>query len=141
MNDKPKVGVGFGVMLLNNRKQVLLGRKNTESDQGTWTMPGGNFEFGESFEDGAARKTREETSININIDKLKIISLSNDVTSNAHYVTVGFLSTDFSGEAKVMEPDEITNWKWFDLDTLPQPMFKPSQEVIDNFLVNKLYQK
>jgi len=149
MSDKPRVGVGFGVMMLNSQKQVLLGRRHDDPEkasslmhgEGSWTMPGGKFEFGESFEEGAARETLEETGITLDQDKLKIISLANDVVYDAHFVTIGFLSTDFQGEPRVMEPDEITEWRWFNLDSLPQPMFKPSQEVIDNFVQNRFYSK
>jgi 8-oxo-dGTP diphosphatase len=38
------------------------------------------------------------------------------------------------GEAQVMEPDEITQWQWFALDTLPSPLFFPSEKVIKNYL-------
>jgi hypothetical protein len=34
---------------------------------------------------------------------------------------------------KVMEPDEITEWQWFDLNDLPSPRYFPSFEVIENF--------
>ena len=149
MGDKPRVGVGFGVMILNSHKQVLLGRRHEDPEkasslmhgEGTWTMPGGKFEFGESFEEGAARETLEETGIRVNADKLRIISLANDIVHDAHFVTIGFLCTDYTGEAQVMEPDEITVWQWFDLDNLPKPLFIPSAEVVANFETNTIYQK
>jgi len=40
------------------------------------------------------------------------------------------MSDDFEGEPKVMEPDEITQWQWFPLDELPEPMFFPSEKVL-----------
>lgn len=114
MGDK-KVGVGFGVMVLRDNK-ILLGKRHEDPEkadselhgQGTWTMPGGKLEFGEAFENGAEREVLEETGIRINKQNLRLISLSNDIVSDAHFVTFGFLCTDFNGESKVMEPDEIT---------------------------------
>ena len=38
-----------------------------------------------------------------------------------------------------MEPDEITEWKWFSLDNLPSPMFFPSQKILDNYLSKTIY--
>ena len=147
MTDKPRVGVGFGVMILNENGQVLLGQRHEDPEkadsalhgEGTWTMPGGKFEFGETFEEAAARETEEETSIVVDQDKLQIISLTNDRVSDAHFVTIGFLCTDFTGEAQVMEPDEITKWQWFDMDSLPSNMFFPSVEVIEHYHSGKLY--
>jgi hypothetical protein len=37
-----------------------------------------------------------------------------------------------------MEPDEITEWQWFALDNLPEPMFFPSQEIINNINAGKI---
>jgi 8-oxo-dGTP diphosphatase len=137
MEQIKKIGVGCGVMILKDGK-ILLGRRHEDKDkadselhgEGTWTMPGGKMHFGESFFAVAARETEEETGIKIN--KIKLVSVANDIKEDAHFITLGFLCEDFSGEAKVMEPDEITEWRWFALDNLPQPMFFPSQEIINN---------
>ncbi len=144
MAENNKVGVGFGVMLLKNN-QVLLGRRHQDPakadselhGEGTWTMPGGKLHFGESFEAGAARELMEETGIAG--QKFRVISLANDMVPDAHFVTVGLICEDWAGEARVMEPDEITEWQWFALDSLPKPIFPPSQEVLDNYSQGRFY--
>ena len=141
-----KVGAGFGIMLLRDGK-VLLGRRHEDPEkadsllhgEGTWTMPGGKFEFGESFEEGARRELMEETGIVL--DKVKVICVSNDVLEDVHFVTIGFFSEFFSGDAEVKEPDEITEWGCFDLDDLPSPLFLPSAEILDNYKLNRFYVK
>ena len=143
MNDK-KVGVGFGVMLLKDGK-VLLGRRHEDPEKadslmngaGTWTMPGGKLDFGEKLEEGAARELLEETGIVLG--KSKVICLNQDIIETAHFLTVGIFSEDFSGDPKVMEPDEITEWGWFDLNSLPEPLFFPSKKVLANYKHNSLY--
>jgi 8-oxo-dGTP diphosphatase len=146
MSDKKKVGAGFGIMLLKDGK-VLLGRRHVDPEKadsllygaGTWTMPGGKFEFGESFEDGAKRELMEETGIVL--DKVKVICVNNDKVDDAHFVTVGFFSEYFQGEPRVMEPDEITEWGWFGLDDLPSPLFFPSERILENYKLNRIYVK
>lgn len=141
-----KVGVGFGVMLLKNRK-ILLGKRNIDPEkadselggEGTWTMPGGKLEWGESFEEGAAREVKEETGIDLG--EVKVICVNNDKNEKAHFVTIGLFSTDFSGEAKVMEPDEITEWKWFTSKELPKNIFPPSKKLLENYKSKKFYLK
>ncbi len=143
MNDK-KVGVGFGVMLLKDGK-VLLGRRHEDPEKadslmngaGTWTMPGGKLDFGEKLEEGAARELLEETGIVLG--KSKVICLNQDIIETAHFLTVGIFSEDFSGDPKVMEPDEITEWGWFDLNSLPEPLFFPSKKVLANYKQNAFY--
>ena len=74
-------------------------------------------------------------------DDLEVISLTNDIVPTAHFVTVGLLCKNFpkDAEPRVMEPDEITQWKWFSLDELPSPLFKPSQKVLNNYKNGKIY--
>ncbi len=146
MPESQKIGVGFGVMILKNKK-ILLGKRHKDSEkadselhgEGTWTMPGGKIHFGESFERVAFREVLEETSIKINEDKLQLISIANDIVEDAHFITIGFLCQDFKGQAKVMEPDEITEWRWFNLDKLPTPMFFPSEKILKNYFDKKIY--
>ena len=107
--------------------------------EGTWTMPGGKLDFGESFEAGGKREILEETGVEIDADKLEVISLTNDIVPTAHFVTIGMLLKEYDGEPKVMEPDEITKWEWFSLDQLPSPIFKPSQKILDNYRDGKIY--
>lgn len=147
MNDKLRVGVGFGVMILNDSGEILLGKRHDDPEkadselhgEGTWTMPGGKIEFGESFEEAATREVAEETSIEIDAKDLKLISLENDAVADAQFVTIGFLCSEFSGEPKVMESDEITEWKWFSFEKLPSPIFFPSQRIINHYNSGKIY--
>ena len=127
-------GVGVGVMILRDNK-VLLGKRLSSSllnQEGTWTMPGGKMRTGESFEDVAYRETLEETGMKINKEKLNVISLTNDIAGK-HFITIVFLCEDFEGEPKVIEPDEVTDWRWFALNELPDNIYMPSKKALKNF--------
>jgi len=140
------VGAGVVIMLLKDNK-ILLGKRNENpekassllSGQGTWTMPGGKLDFGEDFEEAAKREVFEETGIKIN--KLKVICVNNDKTDSAHFVTIGLLSYDFEGQPHIKEPEEITEWRWFDLDDLPEPLYQPSKNVIENYKEGNFYKR
>ncbi len=146
MADKKGVGVGCGVMLLKDNK-VLLGKRHKDPDkadselhgEGTWTMPGGKLHYGETFEECARREVREETGMKLK--KVKVMCVNNDKNEHAHFVTVGLFSDDFEGEPKVMEPDEITEWKWFALDKLPEKMFFPSAKILENYKKDVFYKE
>jgi hypothetical protein len=49
-------------------------------------------------------------------------------------VTIGFLYENPSGEPKVTEPEEIVEWKWFDLNDFPSNIFFPSEKILKNYL-------
>lgn len=140
-----KPGVGVGVMVIENNK-ILLGLRNPNKEkasselqgQGTWTMPGGKVEFMEKLVDAAKRELEEETSLKAT--KLDILCISDDMTDTAHYVTVGFIVKEYSGEVKIMEPETIIDWKWFDLNELPENLYKPSQKCIEKYKNKIIYE-
>lgn len=144
---KKKMGIGVGVAIIKDGK-VLLGHRHEDPEkadsllhgEGTWTMPGGKLDFGETIAGAVCREVLEETSLVVDPKSLKLVSVGNERVENAHYVTIGFVCEEFKGEVKVMEPDEITEWKWFDLNTLPSPMFFPSDKIMKNYLARKIYQ-
>ena len=156
-NKNKKMGIGFGVMILrrgdgkkggqSESERVLLGQRHSDPlkadsamhGEGTWTMPGGKLHFGESFEEGATREVLEETGIKINPKNLTVISLTNDIVPDAHFVTVGMLYSKKTTEPKVMEPNEITQWQWFPISNLPTPLFPPSKKIMGNYLNNTVY--
>ncbi|MFH1294631.1 MAG: NUDIX domain-containing protein [Candidatus Aenigmatarchaeota archaeon] len=140
------MGIGVGVLLFRNGK-ILLGKRNEDPEkadsllkgEGTWTLPGGKLDFGEAFENAAYREVLEETGVRIDLKRLKLVSISNDIVHTAHFVTIGFLAESLEGEAKVMEPEEILEWKWFSPEELPKPLFFPSEKMIKNFTSGKIY--
>ncbi len=140
-----KPGLGVGIMILKDNK-VLLGLRNPNKEkasselngQGTWTMPGGKVEYMEKLIDAAKRELAEETSLKSN--ELKLLCVSDDMSETAHYVTIGFIAQSYEGEVKTMEPETITEWKWFDINDLPTNMYNPSKIIIEKYLSNKIYE-
>ena len=133
-------------MILKEGK-VLLGKRHDDPEkadsllhgEGTWTMPGGKLHFGEEPKDGACREVMEEIGVEIGGDDLSLVSITNDIVHDAHFITFGFLCEVLSDKPKVMEPDEIICWKWFGLDELPEPLFFPSEKIIKNYLARQIY--
>ncbi|MDD5431261.1 MAG: NUDIX domain-containing protein [Candidatus Pacebacteria bacterium] len=143
-NKKPRVGVAT---LIVKDNKVLLGHRHDDPikasselhGEGCWTIPGGKLDFGEKLDDGAYREALEETGLKIDKTKLKVISVANEIIPDKHFVTISFICHDFVGEPAVMEPDEITEWKWFSFDNLPSPIFSPTEKVIKNYLAKEIY--
>lgn len=140
-----KPGLGVGLMIIKENK-ILLGLRNPDKvkasselqGQGIWTMPGGKVEFMETLADAAKRELEEET--NLKATKLELLCISDDMTDTAHYVTVGFIAKEYTGEIKTMEPETILEWKWFDLNKLPSNLYKPSQKCIEKYKKGIIYE-
>jgi 8-oxo-dGTP diphosphatase len=143
MAEPRRVGAGVGVIMVRDGK-ILLGLRHTDPEkadselhgEGTWTMPGGKIEYGETFEEAAAREVLEETGIILRA--MTVICVNTDKNEHAHFVTIGMRGDSFVGEAKVLEPDEITDWRWFQLDALPERLFGPSRNLLDCYLAKRV---
>ncbi|OGO50519.1 MAG: hypothetical protein A2148_01090 [Chloroflexi bacterium RBG_16_68_14] len=65
--DDPKVAVGI---LAQRRGRLLLVRRNHEPHLGEWSFPSGYVDAGEALEEAAARETKEETGLDVRIERL-----------------------------------------------------------------------
>ncbi len=60
LDASPRVGVGVIVVRTG---RVLLGLRQGSHGEGTWALPGGHLEFGETVPACAARELLEETGL------------------------------------------------------------------------------
>lgn len=127
MNSKI-VRVGVGAIVRKDRR-VLLGKRKGSHGEGYWAFPGGHLEFGESFEDCAAREVMEETSLVVK--NTRFAALTNDIfeQENKHYITVFMLCDYKSGVVRNVESHKCEKWEWFTWNKLPAPLFIPIQNL------------
>ena len=140
-----KMGIGVGVILFNDKKEVLLGLRNSDKDiadsdmrlEGTYTLPSGKVRYKETFEQAGIRKVKDET--NLDVFKIRVISLQNDINEYAHYATIGLIADEYSGKIKIKPTNELVRWDWFSLDNLPKNLCFPSRKILDCYVNNKFY--
>ncbi|KAH0837500.1 hypothetical protein AYO21_04991 [Fonsecaea monophora] len=76
----PRIGVAVFILHTDPKSQkpkFLLGKRLGSHGAGTWALPGGHLEFGESFEECAAREVREETGLDVG--DIEFLTATNDV--------------------------------------------------------------
>jgi 8-oxo-dGTP diphosphatase len=129
MGERPKVGVG--VFVLKNGK-FLIGKRKNAHGGGSWCLPGGHLEFGESWEACAVREVLEETGVRIK--NIKFASVTNDIfdAEGKHYITIFILSDYDGGDVEIKEPEKCEEWRWVSWESLPEPLFIPMQNLIRN---------
>lgn len=109
----PKVGIG--VFITSPTGQIILGKRKGSvgsgrlpfsphltdrlTDKGTWAVPGGHLEDGESFETCAAREVHEETGLNVSGMRFLTATNSIMVEEGKHYVTV-FMGCQIPGDGE-----------------------------------------
>ncbi len=118
-NQRPKIGIG--VMIWKNNK-VLIGRRKNRHGDGEYSFTGGHLEYSQSFENCAKQETLEEAGIHIR--NIKFLCVANGTQyAPRHDVLVGLSAEWESGEPRTNPEERIGDWKWYDLDELPQPLF------------------
>jgi 8-oxo-dGTP diphosphatase len=133
LDAKPKIRprVGVGVFVKKDGK-ILLQRRIGAHGAGSWSLPGGHLEYGESPEETAMREAREE--LNVDIKNPRVIGLTNDINAGEgkHYITI-FVEAEYScGDPKINEPDKTSDIMWCSIDSLPEPLFVPLKNFIEN---------
>jgi 8-oxo-dGTP diphosphatase len=132
--DKPNVRVGVGVFVFKDGKFLVQKRQGAHG-AGTWSLPGGHLEHGESFEDTARREVLEETGMTIK--GVQFGGVTNDIfeLEGKHYVTIWMVSDWEAGEVVNMEPEKCTVQMWCDFDNLPEPLFHTwNQLLVSSFM-------
>jgi 8-oxo-dGTP diphosphatase len=117
-----QVRVGVGVFIFKDSKFLIQQRKGAHGS-GSWALPGGHLEFGESFEETARREVKEETDLEIKNVRFGAVTNDQFKDEDKHYVTIWMLSEWASGSEKILEPDKCTEQTWVDFDSLPSPLF------------------
>ena len=97
------------VILLNNKKDIVLIRRKNPPFQGQFALPGGFVDIGETVENACIREVKEETNINVKI--LKLIGVFSDPKRDprGHTVTVAFLCAPLTKEEKPKALDDAAD--------------------------------
>ena len=128
--EKKRVGVGVAAIVVRNGEVLVLKRKNSTGD-GTWALPGGKLDFGETWEECAKRELQEETGVEVS--DLSFAAVLNDITpnyDNTHYVTIYMRGNYAGGDAVVREEDKCEEVRWVRWEDIPSPRFIPLENLL-----------
>ncbi len=151
MNDqKLPMRTGVGIIVLNNKNQVFVGkRKDNPVDK--WQMPQGGVDAGESYINAMKRELLEETSIK-NIKILKEIDRIYEYELPKNLIGIiwkgkfrgqkqKWFITKFLGDDSEInlrtEHQEFIDWKWINPKKLPEVIVDFKKNLYIN-LVNEI---
>ena len=124
----PRVGVA---VIVERNGQVLMMKRKNAHGAGTWAVPGGHLEFGETLEECAIRETLEE--VGVEIGDIRFAGITNDVFSKEgrHYITIWMQGRLKSGEPTIAAAREVAEVGWFRWKALPSPLFLPLENLLN----------
>jgi 8-oxo-dGTP diphosphatase len=107
--------VGVGVVIINEKKQVVLVKRGNEPKKGLWAIPGGSVELGEQVREAAIREVKEECNIDIELkDFLGVVDLilkDKDGKVQYHYILIDYLAKYTSGFLRAQS--DVSEAEWF----------------------------
>ena len=104
---------------------LLLGRHRL----GTWELPGGSVEPGESLYGAVVRELGEETGLRARPEDVVLLGSLLDHVDDMVRTTVAAEITVWQGEPATLEPT-VGDWRWWSLDALPDGLFVCSAQIL-----------
>ncbi|WP_276530786.1 NUDIX hydrolase [Floricoccus penangensis] len=129
--------IGSNIILENEDGHVLLQKRTN----GSWGLPGGLMEIGESLEETAIREVYEETGLEVT--DLKLVNTFSGPqyqftleNKDQIYVVTSLYKVISYKESMNLESDETLDLKYFPYNSLPENMEDEYIDYIKYYLAN-----
>ncbi|MFN4037752.1 MAG: NUDIX hydrolase [Erythrobacter sp.] len=123
----PRVGCGAAII---SDDKLLLVKRRRNPEAGHWGLPGGKVDGFETLTDAVAREIDEELGLAITAERLLCLVDQIDRSLCSHWVAPVYLVTNFDGLPSIKEPEALSEWGWFALDGLPEPLTFATQQAV-----------
>ena len=124
----PKVAVG--TIITTDDSRLVLVRRAIEPGYGLWVFPGGFVDRGEELTSAAIREAREESGLDVRLDRLVNIYSYPD----AAVIIVVYAATAMSGD--LCSDEECLEAKLFRADEIPwdELAFRSTRQALEDYL-------
>ncbi len=130
------IGVGVGAIIRDADGRIFLMRRGWKSrnESGSWALPGGSVDFGETLENAVRRELSEEFGVAVEITQ-KYMTYDHILPeAGQHWIANVFIARITEGTPQIKEPDKCSEIGWFAPDALPSPVAKMSLPGIERYL-------
>ena len=117
-------------LVVNDRGELLLGKRSVEPALGQWCLPGGFVEINESMEQAALRELREETGLEADRGIFVGCFYQNSVYYGG-VIIFGYRVAEVRGEP--LAGDDMQELGYFAFDRLPPVAFESHRKLIELF--------
>jgi len=108
-------------LIIIHNKKILLVKRKDEPGKDWWWIPGGRIFKNETLEQAAIRKAKEETGLDIRVEK-KLTSYEffyskstfGELKSGGHTISVVFLCKPINPNQEIILDNTSKDFKWID---------------------------
>lgn len=123
-------------VIIKDDSVILIKRKN-EPFRNKWALPGGFVEYGETVENAVIREAREETGLEVRIEKLLGVYSEPNRDPRGHTVSVCFLCRIVAGKLRAdTDSGDVREFKFLEL---PELAFDHEKIIQDALIFLKFY--
>ncbi len=113
------------IFIYNENKEFILIKRRNNPYKNYWALPGGFVDYGESVEDAAIRESKEETTIDVELDKLVGVYSKPNRDPRGHTISIVFTAKGNMDDKKA-DDDAI------DIDTFTKEKIKEMKLAFDH---------
>ncbi|HUW72113.1 MAG TPA: NUDIX hydrolase [Candidatus Humimicrobiaceae bacterium] len=117
-----------GIIL--EKDKVLLLKRALRPFFGSWTLPGGHVEYGETVEKAVKREMKEELGVTVKIKKLFGVYSDPKRDPRYHTTSVVYLLGKTKGKIRINE--ESSEFKYFSLKSLPKKIGFDHRQILND---------
>jgi len=88
------------IIIMDEKGLIVLIRRRYSPFSNHWAIPRGRVEYGETVEQAAIREAREETGLEVRIERLIGVYSNPRRDPRGHVVSIAFLAKQIGGELK-----------------------------------------
>ncbi|MBU4265611.1 MAG: NUDIX hydrolase [Candidatus Altiarchaeales archaeon] len=117
------------VILDREKNSIVLVKRGIYPFEGMWALPGGFVEYKETVENATIREAKEETGLDIEIERMVGVYSDPERDPRGHTVAVTFLCRRVGGELNA--GDDAAEAKEFKIKEMPEMAFDHRKMVDD----------
>jgi nucleoside triphosphatase len=127
-----------GALVVNSRGQVLIVK--TTKWRGTWGVPGGKVEWGETLEAALVREFQEEVGLELTHIRFALLQeavLDSQFCQPAHFIMINYYA--FSASETITPNEEIVEWAWVTPEeAMEYPLNSYTRILIEDYIKNQI---